>query len=408
MGYNSIGGGGSANPQDIHEEYADTNAFPTTGESGVIYIAADTNLLYRWNGSTYVEVSPSSAEAGTAVQPRDPSSVLDHTQANESNWTVASGSTLSGHLDELASRTAELENETVDIGTEDIGETRAVLANNTLTPTDITGFSFRADKTRSYHLDIAVERGSLKQSFSIAGVQLDSGFSQSVEKIGDDTGVSFSVTASGQIQYTTTNAVDDASIIYKASTLGVYEPTIPLTWNILTSDTPTANITASNFGSDLTKDAGLISRVNVYAESNEGILSGDGYFKFNIPIGTEASNFDFGVGIRGNSQFGLLPDSPGATSPAAEGDKAEFYIYFREANTAVAIYQDGVTTELGPYSDGDTFTIRINSGAVQILRGVSVIHTFAGTASDTPYRLLFAPLEFASIEGITLSGDNIG
>ncbi len=40
-------------------EYATLAAFPTTGESGKIYIALDTNLTYRWSGSTYVEVSKS-------------------------------------------------------------------------------------------------------------------------------------------------------------------------------------------------------------------------------------------------------------------------------------------------------------------------------------------------------------
>lgn len=68
MAYNSIGGGtGVSNPQDIHEEYSNVGAFPTTGESGVIYIAIDTNLLYRWTGSSYVEVSPASGISTATV-----------------------------------------------------------------------------------------------------------------------------------------------------------------------------------------------------------------------------------------------------------------------------------------------------------------------------------------------------
>ena len=41
-------------------EYANLAAFPPTGSSGLIYVALDTNKIYRWSGSTYVEVSPSS------------------------------------------------------------------------------------------------------------------------------------------------------------------------------------------------------------------------------------------------------------------------------------------------------------------------------------------------------------
>lgn len=41
-------------------------AFPTSGESGKIYVAKDTNLTYRWSGSAYVEISPSLALGETS------------------------------------------------------------------------------------------------------------------------------------------------------------------------------------------------------------------------------------------------------------------------------------------------------------------------------------------------------
>ena len=42
-------------------EYTNLAAFPATGTTGKIYIALDTNLTYRWSGSTYVEISASLA-----------------------------------------------------------------------------------------------------------------------------------------------------------------------------------------------------------------------------------------------------------------------------------------------------------------------------------------------------------
>ena len=42
-------------------EFDSSGAFPTTGESGKIYVALDTNLTYRWGGTEYVEISPSLA-----------------------------------------------------------------------------------------------------------------------------------------------------------------------------------------------------------------------------------------------------------------------------------------------------------------------------------------------------------
>lgn len=47
-------------------EYDSISAFPKTGESGKIYVAKDTNLTYRWSGSSYVEISASLALGETS------------------------------------------------------------------------------------------------------------------------------------------------------------------------------------------------------------------------------------------------------------------------------------------------------------------------------------------------------
>ena len=39
-------------------EVANYGSLPVTGDTGVIYVTLDTNKLYRWSGSTYVEISP--------------------------------------------------------------------------------------------------------------------------------------------------------------------------------------------------------------------------------------------------------------------------------------------------------------------------------------------------------------
>ena len=51
---------------DDIEEYASESAFPATGTSGKIYVALDTNKLYRWGGSAYAEVSESLALGETS------------------------------------------------------------------------------------------------------------------------------------------------------------------------------------------------------------------------------------------------------------------------------------------------------------------------------------------------------
>ena len=43
--------------------YASQANFPVTGNDGIIYLAKDTNKIYRWSGSAYVEVSPTVASS---------------------------------------------------------------------------------------------------------------------------------------------------------------------------------------------------------------------------------------------------------------------------------------------------------------------------------------------------------
>ena len=47
-------------------EYDAKSSFPSTGETGKIYVDKTTNLTYRWSGTTYVEISPSLALGTTS------------------------------------------------------------------------------------------------------------------------------------------------------------------------------------------------------------------------------------------------------------------------------------------------------------------------------------------------------
>lgn len=57
-------------PSYVDDVVEGTNfaAFPATGETSKIYVAIDTNRIYRWSGSAYLEVSPSAGNADTATK----------------------------------------------------------------------------------------------------------------------------------------------------------------------------------------------------------------------------------------------------------------------------------------------------------------------------------------------------
>ena len=72
-GYAGLDGGGkvpaSLLPSYVDDvlEFANLAAFPATGETGKLYVALDSNKVYRWSGSAYVEMvgSPGSTDAVT-------------------------------------------------------------------------------------------------------------------------------------------------------------------------------------------------------------------------------------------------------------------------------------------------------------------------------------------------------
>ena len=51
---------------DDIKEFANLGAFPATGEASIIYVALDTNKIYRWSGSAYTEISSSLALGTTS------------------------------------------------------------------------------------------------------------------------------------------------------------------------------------------------------------------------------------------------------------------------------------------------------------------------------------------------------
>ena len=44
-------------------EYANLAGFPGTGETGVIYVALDTNKTYRWSGSAYIYITSGAVDS---------------------------------------------------------------------------------------------------------------------------------------------------------------------------------------------------------------------------------------------------------------------------------------------------------------------------------------------------------
>lgn len=95
-------------------EYTNKASFPTPGIAGKIYVDLSTNLIYRWGGSEYTEISPSLAlgeTSSTAYRGDHGKTAYTHaTDANRLTTAISSGlykvaSTKEGHIASLTAVT---------------------------------------------------------------------------------------------------------------------------------------------------------------------------------------------------------------------------------------------------------------------------------------------------------------
>lgn len=90
----------------------------------------------------------------------------------------------------------------------DINETSFSLANNQAAPANVTGFAFANAVVRSFKALVSVEidaTADLFETFELQAIQKGASWDMAVSSVGDDSGIVFTITNAGQIQYTSGN-----------------------------------------------------------------------------------------------------------------------------------------------------------------------------------------------------------
>lgn len=119
-------------------EAANVASFPTTGESGKIYVALNTNLTYRWSGTTYVEISPSLAlgETSTTAYAGDKGKANATAIAALKAITISAGTGLTGGGNLTSDRTISLKvATTTTLGGIKVGDRLSIDADGVLDAT---------------------------------------------------------------------------------------------------------------------------------------------------------------------------------------------------------------------------------------------------------------------------------
>jgi len=104
----------------------------------------------------------------------------------------------------------------------DIAETSFSFADNQASAADVTGLAFANGTVRSFRAQVSVNRGADGyEVFTLHGIQKAASWEMSAESTGDDTGVLFSITSAGQVQYTSTDAAAGGTLKFRAETTSV-------------------------------------------------------------------------------------------------------------------------------------------------------------------------------------------
>jgi hypothetical protein len=108
----------------------------------------------------------------------------------------------------------------------DINQTSFSASNNQVAAADVTGFAFANGAVRSFRAIASVyidATSDLYESFIIHGLQKASDWVIDISSIGDASGISFSITSAGQIQYVSNSypGFVSATINFRAESLGI-------------------------------------------------------------------------------------------------------------------------------------------------------------------------------------------
>jgi len=107
------------------------------------------------------------------------------------------------------------------IQTGDIIKKQFTALDNQGSAQSITNFSFSNAATRGFEAMVGISRGATYAEYTLKGIQKSGSWEMSQDYIGDNTGITFTITSAGQVQYTSTATGSSANLTFRADTVPV-------------------------------------------------------------------------------------------------------------------------------------------------------------------------------------------
>lgn len=108
----------------------------------------------------------------------------------------------------------------------DINETSFSAADGQASPANVTGLAFNQAVTRSFRAQVSVTIDAttpLFETFDLTGINTDTDFMMAIDSVGDNSLINFTITSTGQVQYTSATfpGFVSATVKFRAMTLTV-------------------------------------------------------------------------------------------------------------------------------------------------------------------------------------------
>jgi hypothetical protein len=197
-------------------EVATYSALPATGETGKIYVVLDTNLIYRWSGSAYIEIKDSSAVwgaiTGTLSSQTDLQNALnakfDDPTGDTTQYIAGDGSLITFPVaGQAGTLVREVRNTT----------------GSTITKGTVVYISGATGNKPTISKALATSDSTSAQTFGLAQADISNNSNGYVVCVGDLTGIDTSALTEGQQlylssttagTYTTTKQLAPAHLVY--------------------------------------------------------------------------------------------------------------------------------------------------------------------------------------------------
>lgn len=155
----------------------------------------------------------------TSLAAYNTNGILTQTAADTfTGRTITAGSGISVSNGDGVAGNPTISNSTIVTG--DISQTSFTAADNQSSAADITGLLFSNAAVRSFRAQLSILRNATYSNYQLDGIQKASSWDLSQEFVGDDTGIVFSITNAGQVQYTSSNTGSTATLKFRAAVTG--------------------------------------------------------------------------------------------------------------------------------------------------------------------------------------------